>query len=87
MKSCLKMNCRNGDGTLTLNGSQYFNCSGLREGDVLSPILFSLYVNDLSSFLEREGCQGVSIPREDGIMYYVHMLLLMYADDTVLVAT
>ena len=87
VKSCLKMNCRNSDGTLILNGSQYFNCSGLREGDVLSPILFSLYVNDLRSFLERDGCQGVNIPCEDEIAYYVHMLLLMYADDTVLLAT
>ena len=49
---------------------------GLRQGCVLSPILFSAYVNDLMEELRRENV-GVEV---DGI----RILGLMFADDILL---
>ena len=47
-----------------------------------------MYVNDLEMFLEEQGCQGINVSNNgNDVMYYLHMLLLMYADDTVLVAS
>ena len=47
VKSCVQMNYVDNDGNMSYNISEMFPCiNGLREGDILSPILFSLYVND-----------------------------------------
>ena len=49
---------------------------GVRQGECLSPFLFSMYVNDLESHLAGQGA-GVSI-------FDVKFLLLLYADDVVI---
>ena len=90
VKSRVEMNFTDKNGCMSNIRSELFPClNGLREGDILSPILFSLYVNDLKSFLQQHNCQGVDIHYTNGndIMCYLQMLLLMYADDTVLFAT
>jgi hypothetical protein len=51
---------------------------GVREGCVLSPILFALYINGLAEELNAEGC-GVMIGGK-------RMSCLMFADDIVLLA-
>ena len=57
--------------------SETFTCKlGVRQGECLSPFLFSMYVNDLESHLAGQGA-GVSI-------FDVKFLLLLYADDVVI---
>ena len=90
VKSCVEMNFINANGNMSYNISEVFPCSnGLREGDILSPILFSIYVNDLKSFLEENFCHGIDMlyTNDNDVMCYLQMLLLMYADDTVLFAS
>lgn len=58
--------------------SEEFKCStGLMRGEVLSPILFSLYVNDF----EMEFLNNGNIPVE---VKDLSLFLLMYADDMIL---
>ena len=71
VKSCVKHN-----GLL----SEYFsNTIGPFQGEVLSPILYSLYVNDCEIFFIREKCPSIEIN-------LINLFLLMYADDMVLFA-
>ena len=58
--------------------SEYFNNNlGLIQGELLSPILFALYVNDNEMNFIEKGC--MSFECKD-----VSLFLLMYADDLVL---
>jgi hypothetical protein len=52
--------------------------SGVRQGDNLSPTLFSLFLNDLALELKQMNC-GVKISGED-------LCILMYADDIVVLS-
>ena len=71
IKVCVKHN-----GQLT----DYFNStSGLLQGEVMSPILFSLYVNDFEIHFVHENCPSVDIQ-------LINLFLLMYADDTVIMS-
>ena len=75
--------------TLIFNESSYFSCeNGLREREILSPIMFSLYVNDLKQFLEANQCQGTTAASNFNgeILIYAKLLLVMYADDVVIFA-
>ena len=47
---------------LKINGmsSEFFNCNiGVRQGENLSPFLFSLYINDLEEFLPKMNVVGI----------------------------
>ena len=81
---------RNIKSCVSLNGksSPLFQCQvGLREGDNLSPILFSLYLNDLNDHLTSNASRGVTIDVEiDNMVHFLNIFLVMYADDTVLLA-
>ena len=62
----------------------------LRQGENLSPILVSIYLNDLHDFFSNSGeCNGVSIPNELNEDYnlFLKMFVLLYADDTVLLGS
>jgi hypothetical protein len=47
------------------------------QGEFLSPLLYSLYVNDIEVELIIQGCQSDELKN-------LNLFLLMYADDTVI---
>lgn len=70
-QSCVQLN-----NTLT----DWFSVEqGVRQGDSLSPTLFSLYLNDLAVEIKSLGC-GVKLGNEE-------IAILLYADDIVLLAS
>ena len=59
-------------------GESFTSNIGVRQGECLSPFLFSMYsVNDLESELATKGLSGIDIGR-------LNIYLLMYADDIIL---
>ncbi len=77
-KSCVR---KNGD------VSQCFIAHrGVRQGENLSPLLFAIYVNDLEQFLSDQQCLHLVTPGVTDIETMIKLLVLMYADDTVLFA-
>ncbi|MCG8033764.1 MAG: reverse transcriptase family protein [Candidatus Thiodiazotropha taylori] len=70
------------------NNSAFFACDcGVRQGENLSPLLFSIYLNDLESYLLHKGLSGITVDiNDDDIMIYLRIFTLLYADDTVLMA-
>ena len=71
--------------------SEYFLCSiGVRQGDNLSPLLFALFINDFSKYIERK-YTGLSINNcyptlLDYDIAMLHMFVLLYAADTIVLA-
>ena len=78
IKSCIKV--KN-------DFSPYFLCeNGVRQGENLSPILFSIYLNDLESFLYTNSCNGINLENyTQQVNVYLKLIILLYADDTVLI--
>ena len=74
--------------------SQFFVCNtGVRQGENLSPLLFALYLNDFERTLKKDypglTTLGMAIKRElsdDDIEFFVRMYILLYADDTIILA-
>jgi hypothetical protein len=63
-----------------VDGFNYFtNELGLIQGEVLSPILFSLYVNDCEMAFINSTCSSIPLELKD-----LNLFLLMYADDVVI---
>ena len=62
----------------------------LDKGNIyLSPFLFSLYLNDLEHFLQIQNSLGLNCITdeiENELDIYFKMLVILYADDTVLFA-
>ena len=71
VKCCVKINGHNTD---------WFDVSvGLKQGCLISPLLFNLYIDDLTTTIGALGC-GVPVEEET-------VSLLLYADDIALMAT
>jgi hypothetical protein len=63
-----------------VDGFNYFtNELGLIQGEVLSPILFSLYVNDCEMAFINSTCSSIPLELKD-----LNLFLLIYADDVVI---
>ena len=84
-KSCVKVN----------NEFSAFFAShtGVRQGENLSPVLFSLFLNDLNEFLASKynGLQLLSENinkslSDDDTDVFLKLYMLLYADDTVILA-
>ena len=69
VKSQVKHNSTLSDG--------FFSTIGVRQGECLSPFLFSIYLNDLEAEMEIKGLEGIDI----GML---KLFILLYADDIVL---
>ena len=78
---------------VAINGgqSECFPCHiGVRQGENLSPLMFSIYLADLNNFLASK-CTGLDYLNNiqeallnDDLTTFLKLYLLMYADDTVL---
>ena len=81
IKSCISYNNQT---------SEYFKCEiGVRQGENLSPFLFSLFLNDLEDFILTKDIVGLSSISEDietELETYLKIFVMLYADDTVLLA-
>ena len=79
IKSCVSVMGRN---------SPFFSSfAGVRQGENLSPVLFSMYLNDLENFLQESQINGISLDIiNDEITHFSKLVVLLYADDTVLLA-
>ena len=64
----------------------FFDCNiGVRQGENLSPILFTFYLNDLEQYLSSRQVSGIECDAlTDDAYVYFKLLVLLYADDTVL---
>lgn len=77
---------------IKLNGmtTDTFPCElGVRQGENLSPFLFSIFLNDLEGFLKSTGSNGlpsISKKFEQEFQMYFNIFVLLYADDTILLA-
>jgi hypothetical protein len=63
--------------------SEYFDCPvGVRQGCVLSPTLFSVFINQLANSVNESGIHGVQF-----LPTLVELFILLFADDIVLLST
>ena len=70
-----------------LNGNRsdfFISARGVRQGENLSPLLFSLFVNDIEKEFTKLGCSHIKI--DDNWDNFIKLLILMYADDTIILA-
>ena len=81
MYANIKSRIKNSEGT-----SPFFACcNGVRQGENLSPFLFSIFLNDLERYFSMHHVPGIKCEiAEDDIYVFLKVFLLLYADDTVI---
>ena len=59
--------------------TEFFECKiGTRQGCVLSPLLFVLYIGELVDMMKQNGCQGIYIDENAP-----NIMILLFTDDIV----
>jgi len=71
--------------------TDYFPCCiGVRQGESLSPLLFSFFVNDLHEYFSQSNLVHGSVlekhSNDDRMIEFLKLFVLLYADDTIIVA-
>jgi hypothetical protein len=71
--------------------SDFFCCNvGVRQGESVSPFLFSFYINVLEEFLTEKmsvvGLQSISSSIENELLLYLKLSVLFHAGDTIIMA-
>ena len=67
--------------------SNFFNSDiGVRQGDNLSPLLFSIFLNDLQEHLAADNVKGVELKDTFDETVWLKLFLLLYADDTIILS-
>ena len=79
--------------TCVKKGNEYsdffMSHTGVKQGENLSPFLFSLYLNDLESYFvenDVESLEKISNLCQETLRMYLKLFLILYADDTVLLS-
>ena len=72
-----------------MNHLYFFPCTqGVRQGENLSPFLFSIFLNDLNAYLTTKQANGVNCGIDyDDISIFIKILVVLFADDTVIFGT
>ena len=77
VKSCVFLNGKKSD--------FFISARGVRQGENLSPLLFSLFVNDIEEEFINSGCKYIEL-NDAQLDNFIRLLILMYADDTIILA-
>ena len=83
-KSCVFVN--------NIKSDSFSSEMGVKQGEILSPLLFALYINDLESHLKGKGVQTLSgitstaneVSTTYDLEFMLDILALFYADDTII---
>ena len=74
-----------------MNGDKcsYFDSfSGVHQGENLSPVMFSLYLNDLENYLSHNSNASIIVScNDEDLTLFMKLIVLLYADDTVIMAS
>ena len=79
IKSCISINGEH---------SSFFTCDkGVRQGENLSPLLFSIFLNDVENYMILNNAPGVACSVvETDIVLFIKLYILLYADDTIVMS-